>query len=145
MINFIKKKSALIFSLVVVAVLVIAASYSQEKFLLVDTSTATGDSVVSGWVYIGSAPNVALSYSIGDTTDCDFTVRYRYGTENHIALTADSVNTTGTTLVGKSLGKVLRGYGLATDLIPGANFIYVKAGVVTGGASYVKTALITAD
>ena len=145
MINFIKQKSALIFPLVIVALIVIAASYSQEKFLLVDTSTATGDSVVSGWVYVGSAPNVALSLAVGDTTDCDFIVRYRYGTENHVALTADSVATTGSTLIGKSKGKILRGYGLTTDLIPGANFIYVKADVITGGASYVKTALITAD
>jgi len=148
MINFIKKKSALLLSLVVAVIIIVAASYPQEKFIMVDTSTATGDSVVSGWVYIGGVPNVALSYSVGDTTSSEFAVRYRYGTENHSVVTlaaGDTVTTVATTLVGKSAGKILRGYGLATDLIPGANFIYVKGRLITGGASYVKAALITAD
>lgn len=144
--QFLKNKYTLITSLMIAVIIIFAGSYSGEKFIVNDSSVATGDSVVSGWVYIGSSPNVALSYSIEDTLDVDFTVRYRFGTEPHIALTLDSVNTTGTTLTGKSLGKVLRGYGLTTDLIPGANYIYVKALAITGQAnSAVKVGLMTAD
>lgn len=141
-----KKSLKVIFSVVIVAVLIIAGTYSTEKFIANDASVATGDSVVSGWVYIGGSPNVSLSYSVEDTLDVDFVVRYRFGQEPHIALTKDSLATTGTTLTGKSLGKVLRGYGLATDLIPGANWIYVHSAAITGQTnSAVKVGLMLAD
>lgn len=141
-----KSKITLIVIALIITVGIIAGTVSSEKFIAYDESVATGDSVVSGWVYVGANPNVALFYNVGDTADVDFTVRYRYGQTNHVALSADSLATTGSTLTGKSRGKVLRGYGLATDLIPGANFIYVHANAITGQTnSGVKIGLITSE
>lgn len=141
-----KKSLKVIFSVVIVAVLIIAGTYSTEKFIANDASVATGDSVVSGWVYIGGSPNVALNYSVEDTMNVYFTARYRFGQEPHNVVAVDTVGTTGTTLTGKSKGRVLRGYGLATDLIPGANWIYVHCNAVTGQTnSAVKVGLMMAD
>lgn len=140
-----KNKLALIFSVVVAVVIIIAGTFSTEKYIVYDSSVATNDSVVSGWVYIGNNPNVAISYAIDDTINAHFTVRHRYGQNAHMVLANDTVTTSGTALTGKSMGKVLRGYGLATDLIPGSNFIYVKGLAVTGQTgSGVRVALMTA-
>lgn len=108
--------------------------------------TTTNDSLTSSWIDIGTAEQVAIFNTIDDTMDVDFEVEYRAGTETFIRVALDSLANTGTTLTGKSHGQVLRGYGASaiTNLIPGANFIRIRAVRQSGSETtgYVKSVLI---
>lgn len=100
-----------------------------QKYIISDTAvTTTNDTLSSGWVNIGSSQNVAIFYNTDDTSYVKGSFEYRYGTSTEIAsVAADtlSLDTRSSAASGLSKGKVLRGYGLATDLIPGANQIRV--------------------
>lgn len=100
-----------------------------QKYIISDTAvTTTNDTLSSGWVNIGSSQNVAIFYNTDDTSYVKGSFEYRYGTSTEIAsVAADtlSLDTRNSAVSGLSKGKVLRGYGLATDLIPGANQIRV--------------------
>lgn len=110
-----------------------------QKYIISDTAvTTTNDTLSSGWVNIGSSQNVAIFYNTDDTSYVKGSFEYRYGTSTEIAsVVADtlSLDTRSSAASGLSKGKVLRGYGLAADLIPGANQIRVymiwKAGSET--------------
>ena len=132
--------------LLLVPVVWIAATTDVSRYIIFDEAvTTSNDTLQSGWVWIGSAPNVAIFYSTDDTMYVKGDFRYRYGTGSgsYIAsLTADtlSLDTRSTAATGLSKGKVLRGYGSATDLIPGANYIWFEvrrqAGSETTGSFY---------
>ena len=100
-----------------------------QKYIISDTAvTTTNDTLSSGWVNIGSSQNVAIFYNTDDTSYVKGSFEYRYGTSTEIAsVVADtlSLDTRSSAVSGLSKGKVLRGYGLATDLIPGANQVRV--------------------
>lgn len=163
--NFIKNnrnKFLSLFGMLVIAGFIFIAGYvDKQTFIINDSSLADNDTIVSGWINIGSAENVALQTQVLDSVWARSEIFYRYGTTGQrIALAAaDTIGVpnhtaSATTSFGKSVGKVIRGYGLAADLIPGANYIYVKTTIVndntgdhgTGSSSEnVKVSLISAD
>ena len=101
-----------------------------EKFVIYDDAvTTTNDTLTSAWTYVGSSPNVAIFYNTDDTSYVKGSFEYRYGQTTAISnVAADtlSLDTRSSAVSGLSKGKVLRGYGLAADLIPGANYIRVQ-------------------
>jgi hypothetical protein len=117
----------------------ITGSGDYQKYVIYDdAATTTNDTLVSAWIPLNGACNVALFYNTDDTSYVKGSVEYRYGGLDAITLGAAdtlSLDTRGTTLTGLSKGKVLQGFGLATSLIPGANAIRVtmiwKAGSET--------------
>lgn len=151
--NFIKRnKIATALFAVIFSGLIFIAGYSDKQvYVISDTSLAAGDTILAT-LDIGSAPNVAVTLQSADTVNAKLFLYYGYGTGQRISLAAtDTVSAIGTT-VPVSKGKVLRGYGLATDLIPGANRLYIKAYINEDGhvseagvGEYVKAAVITAD
>jgi len=133
--------------LIVGVIIWVNTRVDKEVNLIYDTSLAAGDTMLVGPVYVGATPNVAIMLQAGDTVDAKVTTYYAYGTGQRISVAAtDTVSAVGTS-VPVSTGKVLRGYGLATDKIPGANYIYLKfylnAAPSTTG-EYLKCGLITA-
>lgn len=123
-----KKKILMFIPLMLVLFLAFNITGTQ-KYIISDTAvTTTNDTLSSGWVNIGSSQNVAIFYNTDDTSYVKGSFEYRYGTSTEIAsVVADtlSLDTRSSAVTGLSKGKVLRGYGLATDLIPGANQIRV--------------------
>lgn len=161
--NFVKNHRLVSFfiALFTVAIVSIAAWQDKQVYVINDSTLADNDTIVSGWINIGSAPNVAIGQQVLDSVWCRSEIFYRYGsTGQRLQLAAaDTLSTpnhtaSATTSFGKFAGKDLRGYGLATDLIPGANYIYIKTTVVndntgdhgTGSSSEnVKVSVMTAD
>lgn len=123
-----KKKIFMFIPLMLVLFLAFNITGTQ-KYIISDTAvTTTNDTLSSGWVNIGSSQNVAIFYNTDDTSYVKGSFEYRYGTSTEIAsVVADtlSLDTRSSAASGLSKGKVLRGYGLAADLIPGANQIRV--------------------
>lgn len=99
-----------------------------EKFIIYDEAvTSSNDTLVSAWTYIGSSSNIAIFYNVNDSCYAKGSFEYRYGQTTAISnVVADtlSLDTRGSTS-SLSKGKVLRGYGLTADLIPGANYLRV--------------------
>lgn len=119
--------TALIFLFVVGLASIGAGDYT--KYAIYDNAvTSSNDSLISSWINLNGATNVAIFYSVDDSTYVKGTFEYRYGTDTEISsLTADTlslVNTLGSS--GLSKGKILQGFGLATSLIPGANAVRFK-------------------
>jgi len=143
-----RNKIAMFFLFVVILSLSAFNLTGSQKFIIFDEAvTTTNDTLVSEWVSIGSSQNVAIFYNTDDTSYVKGSFEYRYGQTTAISsVTADtlSLDTRGGALTGLSKGKVLRGYGLAADLIPGANAVRVtmiwKAGSETTTA--VKVGII---
>ena len=98
-----------------------------NTLLNVDLTDITLVSTNTGEVWIGSNQNVALFMGVDDTARVNYIISYKAGNSPFVALAQDSIVTRSTALTGKGFGKVLRGYGLATDLIPGATVIKVTA------------------
>ena len=141
-----KTKLVLIAILCLIApAIYIASNLDREALMLNDTSLAPGDTMLVT-CDIGSSPNVAIMLMSSDTVDCKVTTYYAYGNGQRISVAAtDTVSAIGTT-VPVSTGKVLRGYGLATDKVPGANKLYLKCYINAAPSStgeYVKLSLIT--
>lgn len=150
--NWIKNHKAISFMIVLFSVIAFVAGYQDKQvYVINDTSLAPGDTITA-LVNIGSAPNVALMLQSSDTVNAKVFTSYQYGTGQRIALAAtDTMSAIGTT-VPVSKGKVLRGYGLTTDLIPGGNYIYVKVYINEDGSAsgdgvgeYVRLAVISSD
>lgn len=133
--------------LALISVGVIAGYQDKQVFVINDSSLANNDTI-STYVDIGSAPNVAIMIHASDTVDATVRASYGFGATQKVAVAAaDSLNAIGTT-VPVSAGKVLRGYGLATDKIPGANRLYLKVTVNQAASAVgenVKVSVITAD
>lgn len=119
--------SVIFVALIVTVVAIGAGDYS--KFVIYDDAvTATNDTLISAWIPLNGATNVALFYNTDDTSYVKGSFSYRYGSETEInSVVADtlSLDTRKSTAAGLSKGKVLQGYGLATSLIPGANAVRV--------------------
>ncbi len=145
------KKKIFTFLGVIAAVGLISLAAYQDKqiYVINDTSLAAGDTILAT-INIGSAENVAVMLHAADTVNAKLFIYYGYGSDARVSLAAtDTVSAIGTT-VPVSKGKVLRGYGLATDLIPGANKLYIKAYLNEDGSAsgngvgeYVKASVIT--
>lgn len=134
------RKTIILVTLFVFGLILAGANITgSEKTIIYSTAaTTTNDTLSSGWVYIGSSQNVALFYNTDDTSYVKGQFDYRYGQFTEIAnVAADtlSLDTRSSAAAGLSKGKILRGYGLAADLIPGANWLKVtliwKAGSET--------------
>ena len=124
-----RNKIAMFFLFVVILSLSAFNLTGSQKFIIYDEAvTTSNDTLVSEWVSIGSSQNVAIFYNTDDTSYVKGSFEYRYGSVTSVnSLTADtlSLDTRGSALTGISKGKVLRGYGLTADLIPGANAVRV--------------------
>lgn len=124
-------------------------SGDYHRYLVYDDSIALNDSMVSEWTPLNGSSNVALFFSVGDTTWARLEIEYRYGQETLIKTVADtmSLDTRGGTLTGKSIGKVYQGYGLATSLIPGANAIRVRTimASATSASSWIHVGMTYGD
>lgn len=116
---------------IVVAFLALASigAGDYHKYIIYDDAvTTTNDTLISAWIPLNGATNVALFYGTDDTSYVKGSFDYRYGSETEISsVVADtlSLDTRTSTAAGLSKGKILQGYGLATSLIPGANAIRV--------------------
>jgi len=131
----------------IIAVLIIAlivgigsiGAGDYHKYVIYDDAvTTTNDTLISAWIPLNGATNVALFYYTDDTSYVKGSFDYRYGTDTEISsVAADtlSLDTRTSAAAGLSKGKILQGFGLATSLIPGANAIRVtmiwKAGSET--------------
>ena len=139
------KKIVVAFFLIAGAFIYIASNLDREAMIYTDTSIAAGDTELVT-VDIGSSPNVAIMSMSSDTVDAKVTTYYGYGNGQRISVAAsDTLSAVGTN-VPVSAGKVLRGYGLATDKIPGANKLYLKVyfnAAPSSTGEYYKLALIT--
>lgn len=116
--------------LVVIAVVLVSVGAGDyHKYVIYDDAvTTTNDTLISSWIPLNGATNVAIFYNTDDTSYVKGSFDYRYGQDNEIAsLAADtlSLDTRSSAATGLSKGKILQGYGLATSLIPGANAIRV--------------------
>lgn len=124
-------------------------SGDYHKYLIYDDAIALNDSMVSDWTPLNGSSNVALFFSVGDTTWSRLELEYRYGQDTRILTVVDtmSLDTRGTTLTGKSIGKVYQGYGLATSLIPGANAIRVRTimASATSASSWIHVGMVYGD
>lgn len=141
-------KLKIFFSIALIAIIsvaYIASNLDREALMINDTSLAPGDTMTVT-CDIGSSPNVAIMLMSSDTVDCKVTTYYAYGTGQRVSVAAtDTVSAIGAN-TPVSTGKVLRGYGLATDKIPGANKLYLKCYVNAAPSTtgeYVKVSLIT--
>ncbi len=152
-----KNRSKVILTVVcvfAVAAYLFMAAYSEKAtYIINDATLADNDTIVSGWVDIGGASNVALYQEASDSVWARSTVYYRFGTGGQrVALAAiDTISTKGNLLgTWTTASKDLRGYathvwasavGMAdTNYIPGANQIYVKTTIAdVGGASTATT------
>jgi len=132
----------------IIAVLIVAfilgvvgyGAGDYHKYVIYDDAvTTSNDTLISAWIPLNGATNVALFYNTDDTSYVKGSFEYRYGQDAAISnLVADTLsldNRSSADDVGLSKGKILQGYGLATSLIPGANAIRVtmiwKAGSKT--------------
>ncbi len=154
-----------VFSVFAVAVYLFMAAYSEKATYIINASSlADNDTIVSGWIDIGGAKDVALFQEASDSVWARSEVFYRFGTGGQrVALAAiDTISTKGNlSATWLTASKDLRGYathvwasavGMAdTNYIRGANQIYVKTTIAdVGGASTVTTqrvrvGLITSD
>lgn len=139
------------------------AGYSDKStYIIDDTSVADGDTIVSGWIDIGSASNVAYTLIVNDSVSARANAFYRFGGTERVAIGAlDSISAIRrASTTGISVGKNLRGYGTHindgvvsrdTNLIPGMNQIQVKVTVHdvatdgSPGANRVRVGLITSE
>lgn len=99
--------------------------------ILINETAATddNDTLVSAWTYIGDANAVELFHSVDDTVDIRWYIDYAVGSDRgtYYSTTAiDSIKSTGTASTQVSVGKVLRNFS-ATNLIPGANYVRLRA------------------
>jgi len=104
-----------------------AGDYS--RYAINDSAvTSSNDSLTSAWISLNGATNVAIFYTVDDSTYVKGGFEYRYGSGTEITnVAADTLsldNRVGST--GLSKGKILQGYGLAASLIPGANAVRFK-------------------
>lgn len=120
------------------------------KYIINDAAvTTTNDTLVSSWIPLNGATNVAIYYGVTDSCWVNGKFEYRYGGMQQVSsgvtdtLSADSQGSA--TSVSK--GKILQGFGLATSLIPGANQVRItlirRAG--SGTTSSVKCAIVYGD
>ena len=130
----------------IVAMAVFYAGYSERAtYIINDATLADNDTIVSGWIDVGGAADVALFQESSDSVWARSTVFYRFGQGQRVSLAAvDTISTKGNlTATWLTASKELRGYGLNNDvtgqdttLIPGASQIYVKTTIPdVGGAS----------
>ena len=139
--------------LIATLLLVFTLGFSGSRYIISDAAVTTAnDTLISDWQWIGTASNVSIFYGADDTTYVKGYIEYRYGTgqlEGITLGTADtlSIDTRSTAAAGISKGKNLRGYGLTTDLIPGANYIRVRLHRLAGSetTSTVRVALSYQD
>lgn len=162
--KFRKKIFASVGLVAILGYLFMAAYSERATYMINDSSLADGDTIVSGWVDIGGARNVALFQESSDSVWAKSEVFYRFGTAGQrVALAAiDTISTKGNlSATWLTASKDLRGYathvwssavGMAdTNYIRGANQIYVKTTITdVGGASSettqrVRVGLITSD
>lgn len=100
---------------------------NYKRIITTASDTIDADSVevlVSDWIPVGSSENVALFLSASDSAWIRCNYSYRFDTWQQVVNTADSLsidNRASSTFLSK--GKVLRGYGLTTDLMPGGTEI----------------------
>lgn len=147
-------KFSIIFSVLVLitiaSVTYMGAGDYQKYVIYDDAATTTNDTLISSWIPLYGATNVALHYYTDDTSYVKGSFDYRYGADTEIgSVAADtlSLDTRSSAVSGLSKGKILQGYGLATSLIPGANQVRVtliwKAGSET--TTKIHCALIYGD
>lgn len=123
-----------IITVLIVALVLGLAGYGAgdyHKYAIYDDAvTTTNDTLISQWIPLNGATNVALYAYTNDSLWVRSTWEYRYGQDDAVTTIADSIglyNSVSVDNVGLSKGKVLQGFGLATSLIPGANAIRVTA------------------
>jgi len=162
--NFLKQNRnnfiAVFSMIVVIGLLLTAASFDNDEDMFVDLRNEKGDTVSSNWYYVGGASNVALSLAVSDSVSAKAEIFWKAGNVERVALaTIDTMGAgtkTGATPV--IVGKPLRGYGAHnpganggdTNLIPGGNYIKVKitindAGTDSSATNYVRVRVLTAD
>jgi len=118
--------------LVVIAVVLVSVGAGDyHKYAIIDDAvTTTNDTLISSWIPLNGATNVALYAYTNDSLWVRTTWSYRYGQDDAVTNIADSIglyNSLSVNDVGLSKGKILQGFGLATSLIPGANAIRVTS------------------
>jgi len=118
--------------LVVIAVVLVSVGAGDyHKYVIYDDAvTTTNDTLISSWIPLNGATNVALYAYTNDSLWVRTTWSYRYGQDDAVTTVADSIglyNSHSVNDVGLSKGKILQGFGLATSLIPGANEIRVTS------------------
>ena len=111
-----------------------AVSVNSQTVILINETAATddNDTLTSSWTYIGDADYVEFFHSVDDTVDVRWYIDYGVGSDRgtYYGTTAiDSIKSTGTASTQVSVGKVLKGFGTSaiTNLIPGANYIRLRA------------------
>lgn len=132
--------------------LVLTAGYQDRQVFVIDerdlADLVNNDSMYAA-VDIGSAENVAVQFMLSDSLNATVQMFYGFGNQQRVALAdADSMNLVNVASP-VSIGKTLRGYGLATDKLPGANKLYIRATVRDSGqikvTPYLKVGIITSD
>lgn len=107
-----------------------AFNLATVRLLLNDTSMSNNDTMLVT-ADIGAASNVSLFGTASDTVSVKVQIYYSVGAGSQRILVPlpDTLGVSGTTTAYGSRGKVLRGFGLATDLIPGGSYLYLKCAV----------------
>ena len=123
----------------IIAVLIVAfilgvvgyGAGDYHKYVIYDDAvTTTNDTLISAWIPLNGASNVALFAYTNDSLWVRTTWSFRYGQDDAVTTVADSIglyNSLSVNDVGLSKGKILQGFGLATSLIPGANAIRITS------------------
>lgn len=109
---------------------IIGFTNSQVINLINDAAvTDDNDTLTSSWINITGSNYVEIFHSIDDTVDIRWYIDYAVGLDKdtyYATVAIDSIKSTGTANTQVSVGKVLRNSS-ATNLIPGANYIRLRA------------------